>query len=71
MVQFGDEVVQFGDIFLGALTYFLSMYFHRIKLFGHTTDSIDIILEFKIPSVCDKVAPMKPNFTCLYGTFCL
>ena len=71
MAQFGDEVAQFGDVYLGALTYFLLMYFHLIKLFGHRKDSIDAILEFKVPSVCNKVAPMKPNFTCLHGTFCL
>ena len=69
--QFGDEVEQFGDIHLEAITYFLLMYFHLIKLFGYRKDSIDVILVFKVSSMCEKVAPMKPNFTCLYGTFCL
>ena len=67
MSQFGDGVSQFGDIYLGAITYFLMMYFHWIKLFGHRKDSIEVILGFKVPSVCDKVAPMKTNFTYLYG----
>ena len=62
MVQIGDEVVQIGEGFLTSLIKFLLRFYHLIKLIGHVSDSIDVILVPRFPSGPDKVAPNKPNF---------